>query len=386
MKVERLFMMVASLMMLSSLMLFQNCSSGLPDAASNFNTSNGTPSCNKTFQKGETFDYARVANASQMVGSQLAALGYQASSLPRAVAVAASGLGFVSVPVDGTQDDANLTALQGCFSITGGQPCALLAVADKFNFSSQELGSNYKFSFAAPSTLNAASVPYVTAAKASVLASGYAALTQANKAVAISLDGVVAVVASTTAETVASPAEALRMALERCEMAALITPCTPFMQGSSITFNPAVINRSAQIDYSKTAPSGWFPGHSNSHGLSQITNRWDKRGSSHGAVYLSPGGNFGGDLDLNLNVARTTALNQCQTGVDPAYPCVLYADTGYNPVVFFNGTSLTAYKYSTEMHCRSVPRFNCAQHKSMGCPAGKAYTTYQGSITLEDCL
>jgi len=48
-------------------------------------------------------------------------------------------------------------------------------------------------------------------------------------------------------------------------------------------------------------------------------------------------------------------------------------------------TNLAAFATSA-VHCKAMPRVDCAAHTAMGCAAaGSYYTTHDGGVALETC-
>lgn len=368
---------------------FQNCSESLPDVAVAFEQNSfGGP-----WNKGDVFNWSLVPGRSQMMNALVSKI-YMPATGPRAIAIAASGLGFVSAPAGGTQADANRAAQQGCFAITGGQPCALLAAGDRFEVGREELASSYTFTMSPSSaTVVAAEIPFVTSALATSTAAAYNASTQANRAMVVSLDGLLVTVINGAANVngaVASAAEATRIALERCEMMALISPCIPYAEGAAVRFNPTQINRAGIIDYNKLSPASFLPGQTVANGVAQINNRWNTiptTANAKGMIYISADGRFGVDINTNPATADANALAACNTGANPNYPCFKYADSTVNPQIAFTGSNLTGKIFSYDVHCNAVPRLSCQHHKNMGCASGTRYTIHSsGAVQLELCM
>ncbi len=329
------------------------------------------------FKAGDPFDYTRVSPSSQMVATMLTGLGYAASTAPKAVAIDSSGLGFASIKVGGTQADADRAALEACFVIGGGTPCASLASGDTFAVDDSALPSSFTFTLATPTALT--QMPYVTDAVRTSDVAAYDAVTTF-KAIAISLDGTVAAVNST--DVVASQAEANRIVLERCEMTAVMTPCTLFAEGSAIAFAPATTNWTPQIDYSRRTVETDLPGTTAANYTAHIPAYLSGLTSGYqGAIYIAADGDGGDAWETTATAAETTALAYCNDYVTAGFHCFEYAS---DRTIVMGPANLAAYA-TTAVHCDSMPRIDCAAHSSMGCAAGSYYTTHAGGVTLETC-
>lgn len=377
------------------LMLFQNCGGGLKAAsvAGDASGASGTPDPTgpdpvlpgtTSFAKGDAFNYNSVGNKSQMVQAQLDALGYATYTAgSKAIAINAQGLGYVSRKTGGTQADANTTALEGCFAL-GGSPCALLAVGDVFEVSSTSLPTAYTYSLSAPTAINAASIPFVMPNLRASIANQYNAAT-GPKALAISVDGAYVWITASDTTPVTSLAEARRVALERCELNAAITPCTLFAENSTVVMNPAAINRTPIIEYGRTTIGASLPGMKDAH-YNQFVSTYlaSVNGSTvFGAIYIGSDGSGGMAYNTNANTANTTALDFCNANVNSGYVCYKYATS---LTVQSPAPNLIGLKNFPVPHCKSVPRATCAAHKAMGCASGLMYTMNGATPALENCL
>jgi hypothetical protein len=329
------------------------------------------------FKQGDAFDYSLVSPSSQMVATMLTGFGYAASAAPKAVAINSAGLGFVSIKAGGTQADADRTALEACFIIGGRQPCASLASGNTFAVDESALPSQFTFTLAAPTAL--AQMPYVIDTVRTSDATTYTALNKL-KAIAISLDGTVAAINST--DTIASQAEANRIVLERCEMKATMTPCTLFAEGATIVFDPTTTNWAPQIDYSRRTVQIDLPGTTAANYTAHIPAYLTGLAQGYqGSIYIAADGDGGDAWQTNAATADATALGFCNQHVTAGFRCFKYAS---DRTIVMGPTSLAAYATSA-VHCNSMPRVDCAAHKSMGCAAGSHYTTHAGGVTLEAC-
>lgn len=380
----------------STVLAFQNCGTKGPGAIADNNSSGGSgqpppgpggnpPIGNENFKKGEAFNYAYIPNKSQMVEVMINVFGYYGYSGAKAVAIASSGLGFVTRKAAGAQDDANRTALEGCFAISGGQPCALVAVGNAFNLNRNDLNNSYTFTMSQPLTIDANSLPFINLNNRATVAAQYNA-SLSPKALAVSVDGAYAWVAHTTQFPITSVQEARRVAMERCEMMAALSPCTLVAENSTVVFNPALINRTPLVEYLRLTMANNIPGMRDQVFSQAMTNDYLPKvaiNTNRGAIYITADGKGGYGISTTESVADADALQACQQ-VQGNFPCFKYA---VNNVVQNIAPNLTAIKFfSLETHCKSVPRLNCAHHKAMGCPGGMYYTTATGPVVLENCL
>ncbi len=327
------------------------------------------------YQVGDPFDYTRVTPSSQMVSTMLTGFGYAASTAPKAVAIDAAGLGFVSIEPGATQADADRTALEACFVIGGDQPCASLASGNAFAVSEAALPTSFTFSLAQPTTL--AEMPYVTAAARTSALTTYAALTTAAKAIAIGLDGTIVQLANT--DVIANQTEADRIVLERCEMQTKLTPCTLFAEGNSVVFAP---NWSPVIDYSRKVVGTNLPGTTMANYNAHIPTYVTEVGAGYqGSIYVAADGDGGDAWETTAALAQTTALGFCNQYVGAGFRCLPYAT---NTGITFGPADLAGYS-DYAVHCKSMPRLDCAEHAAIGCAAGSYYTTHAGSVALETC-
>lgn len=340
-----------------------------------------TPPVPDAFAKGDAFDYAKVKTRSQMVASMLTSFGYATSTLPRAIAVDADGFGYVSVLTGGaTQADAESTALDACFVIGGGKPCGLLASADTFAVDESKLAATLTHVLAKPAALT--DLPFVAAGVRSAKITAYQALTGV-KALAVALDGtVVSVPFASTSAAVATAAEAMRVALERCEMQATFVPCTLFAAGSTAVYDPASPTRAPQVRWTDKTVHMSLPGVTNAIFSSQIVPYLNAVGAGQaGSIFLTNDG-AGGDQFGAGNV-DPLALAQCQQHADPGATCFKYASQA---TVVMSPANIAAPKAAGAAHCESMPRTDCAAHHALGCTSsGLRYTTHTGTVTLEMC-
>ncbi len=325
------------------------------------------------FRAGEAFDYARVAKRSQMVETMLQVFGYATSTAPRAVAVNAEGLGFVAVHAGATQEENELIAKQACFVIGGARPCALLAKAGTFAVDEEKLTPD--FVLAKPAALS--ELPFMTPAAAAAVATAYNAAPNP-KALAIGLDGTVGTGyrATPTGLAPSSAADAMRVALERCEMQSRFSPCTVFISGATVSFDPVAPRLEPTIDYGRRTLATNLPG--------SMAGAWTTIQSDYlsdvppqsGSIYLSRKGAGGYFTSASAATADAEALEICNARAS-GEPCFKYA-TNRN-IVFGTGDLLANAPGNVALHCKAVPRASCAVHRTMGCATSGDY--YLGDAT-----
>ncbi|NJL24880.1 MAG: hypothetical protein HC902_06710 [Calothrix sp. SM1_5_4] len=389
----------------SVLVFFQNCGEGFRSQGAYFEDSssgggsgsngsggggsNGDPNTGPQWAKGDNFNYSSLpANyQSQMVQVQITETAYMTNTGPKAIAISADGLGFVrhGGMSNQTQAQINQAAQQACYAISGGKPCALLAVGNVFNVSRNDLNNSFTYSLPLSTTVNS-NIPFVNANQASAIASSYNAA-PSPKAMALSLDGSYFWIAHSTAEPLSSLDEAKRIVLERCELAAATIPCVIYAENASVTFNPLAINRTPVIDYARTEVATNIPGMRQTVFNTVIQNDYLRQvnGTSvFGSIYISADGRGSMSYNSSATTADNDAKSRCTQGASAEFPCFKYAT---NKTIASLTQSLVSVKtYGMNLHCKVVPRASCAAHLALGCPAGGSYYVAQaGSIALQTC-
>ncbi len=397
----RFYSSVAAIVCLIAPLFFQNCGKSatsnrtdsssfggspipLPGPAPLPTTQIPGPVGTANYLKGELFNYDFVTIRSQMVQTLISELSYYSYNGPKAIAVSGDGLGMVIKNATSPQTDVDKAALEGCFAISGGQPCALLASGYNFAVNKFTLPTSYKFTISVPPVISAATLPFVSVGKRAQLAAEYN-LAPTPKALAVSVDGAYAWVSNTTQLPILSIVEARRLALERCEMIAVFSPCTLFALDNGVVFTPALINRAPQIEYLRATMANNIPGMRDQVFTTNMIGDYLPKvvnAGLNGAMYITADGRGGYATNAVAATADADALAACNAG-KLANPCFRYA---INQTVQNIASNLMAVKsYSLNTHCKSVPRQTCAHHSQMGCPAGNYYTTSSGAVSLENC-
>lgn len=373
----RIVLVAAILISFSLPVFFLNCGAA-PQPADNYSSSysnatgggGGGAGDPGIFKKGDLFDYSKITNSSPMVQQALTSYNYSIYPGAKAVAIAQSGLGFVYMStLVFSQSDADQGALEGCFAISGGQPCALIASGSSWNLNANDLPNAFKFTLSAPTGIDQ-SMPFIPLSQRQTVAATYLA-SAAPRALAVSPDGTYSLVANTTALPVASQTEANRLALERCEMTAGVTPCTLLAQDSTVTFNPLALNRTPAIDYARFTLSTNIPTMRDAVFKIIQTNYIDKvRSTSAGVLYITADGRGGYAINARDDVNQADA--------DAKAACVAYGVACYKysiQLIIQNvAPNLAAIRnMGMDFHCKAVPRANCAAHYAMGCSAGGSY-------------
>jgi hypothetical protein len=337
------------------------------------------------FRAGDLFNYTALPASlrSQMVETMLAELNYATLNTPRALAISASGLGFVrrQTPHAVTQAELNTLALQGCFAISGGQPCALIAVADKFALDESALASSFTFTMSTPTAISPDQIPFLTAEYAQLAVSGYNAA-PSPKALVISVDNTYAWIGN-QAESPVTTAEARQIALEICEVISAAAPCTVFAENNNIVFDPTNLNRAAVIDYARTTVNARIPTTRPAfYANSIVPNYLGNVPPQNGVIYIQGNGAIYWRYDANAALAESQALSDCNATAT-TLPCFRYAvNRTIQPLTkLLRGPVV----YGQNVFCKVIPRATCAVHKALGCPAGSYYTTTSGSVALENC-
>ncbi len=377
-----------------AIIVFQNCGGDVPsgkplepsDGSSHtapFDPVIKGPVGTENFKRGELFNYDFVPNKSQMVQTMVEVFNYSNHIGAKAIAVTASGLGFVTRKAIGQQNDANQSALEACYVISGGQPCTLLALGENFNVSRSTMANTYTFTLQDPT--NVTQIPFVPIGVRSQLANEYMSASSP-KALAVSLDGAYSWVANTPQFPILSAQEAARVAMERCEMMAAFSPCTLFATNDEVVFKPKQMNRVPVIEYLRLSMGNNIPGMRDQVFTAQMTNDYLPnviQNNRFGAIYITADGRGGYAVTTSAAAADMQAQAACNAN-KMQFPCFKYAE---NQVVQNISSNLEAIvSYSMQTHCKSVPRQTCAHHRQMGCPPGSYYTLTSGSIALENCL
>ncbi len=388
---------------LGTSLFFQNCSdSGLKSSWSDQSSNNGSdtgndqgedvmipeePAPDVGFQKNDPFNYASLPTAlqQQMVQVQIDVLNYATYTTgAKAIAINQYGLGFVSLKSSGDVEEAKLTALESCYAIGGSQPCGLLAVGDVFEVSLSDLATSFTYNLTAEANLNA-NIPFLPLATRATVFTAYN--NAANpKALAISLDGGFNWVAHTVARPVLNIQEAQRLALERCEMLSVLSPCTLYASNNNVVFQPTMINRAPVINYQQTQVALGIPGMRTTafNDLIRDTYMRNITATNFGAIYITANGAGGYSYNSNSSQSvNTAALNNCNTNAD-GRPCFKFAEKLVVQNYLPNIRGLT---YNRLTHCQVVPRTSCAAHNAMGCFEAQAYVINSlGIPELASCL
>ncbi len=384
--------MMTSVSLVGALMFFQNCAKGPSNSGEGAGASSEPPpdpasqgpAGSADFTRGQLFNYNYVPMKSQMVQTMIDGFGYYNYAGAKAVAISADGLGFAVRRAVGQHDDARRGALEGCFAISGGKPCLLIADGYNFNVDFATMSpASFTFTMATPTTLSADKVPFLPNNTRTQVISDYK-LSASPKALAISLDGAYAWVAHTTQFPILSAVEARRVALERCELMAAFSPCTLFAQDEQVVFNPAQINRTPVIDYTRTVMGSNIPGMRDQVFTNNMTNDYLPKVTTNksGAIYITADGRGGYGINDTAATADSDARVACEAN-KINYPCFRYAINQAVQGVAANLLAITSYSLNT--HCKSVPRQSCAHHKQMGCPGGSYYTLSAGPVAAENC-
>lgn len=382
---------IVAVCLVSALMFFQNCgkTGGGGEGAGASSEPSPDPGAQgpvgtANFVRGQLFNYSYVPMKSQMVQTMIDTFGYYNYSGAKAVAIAENGLGFAVRRAVGQHEDARRGALEGCFAISGGKPCVL--IADGFNFNLDFAGfspASFTFTMTAPTTLSADKVPFLPSNTRTQVINDYK-LSASPKALAVSLDGAYAWVAHTAQFAILSVAEARRVALERCELMAAFSPCTLFAENDTVVFNPLQINRTPIIDYTRTTMANDIPGMRAQVFTNNMTNDYLPKVTTNksGAIYITADGRGGYGINDTAATADSDARVACEAN-KINHSCFRYAINQAIQGVAANLEAIT--KYSMNTHCKSMPRQTCAHHKQMGCPGGAYYTLSGGPVATENC-
>jgi hypothetical protein len=326
-----------------------------------------------TFKAEDDFNIALVKPLTAMLKTQHQELNYTKFLGAKAIAINKNGIGFVSLKAEGHDEEAKRTALQSCFSIGRGQPCALLAVGNKFVVSSAELPASYKFFVDKKSILDD-DIPFATDSKTDTVLASYK-LAKSPKALAISLDGALISVTSDS-EVGLNKTIAKNLALQRCELRASISPCAVYAVNDDVVFDPANMESAPSIDYYRTKVEKSIPGVSPDRFQKMIGNKYLKNlKKSHGAIFVTKSGEVATAMSSVSQVdANEKARKKCQE-FSSRSSCFQYAE---KTRVLNLVTNLSANMFSHKIHCTVVPRRNCQDHVAMGCKGKNVYILDKG--------
>ncbi|MBX3021172.1 MAG: hypothetical protein KF799_05790 [Bdellovibrionales bacterium] len=369
---------------------FQACKPVGSAMKANVEQSSGDPNAPRPivdFRAGDTFRYYNLPYPSSMMEKLLSKWNYENSTSTRAVAIAQNGLGYVSILAGAQQMDVDKMALEGCYALSR-LPCALVARGVSFALNSADLDSSFTYQFSDTTTMSAAAIPFVNPPARASLLTIYQARTSP-KAMAVSVDGVFTIADSDSGTALESDAEAKRLALERCELTAMIVPCTLVFVNDTVAFKGKELNAIPATDYTRTVIADSIPGLRAAHFATYFTAGYllgvDAAANVAGAVYIANNGAMGAAYSNNpsTDVAQQ-ALSDCQASAGSGVSCVRYG-TGKN-VSATAATLLPAiFKGSLDVHC-AVPRVDCSAHAKMGCPGGKLYSVVtSGVIEYKAC-
>lgn len=391
----RWFFSLAAVLLFSSLVFFQNCGPRSNKAAEATGQSAEPPPDPSIpgppgppdFKTGQLFNYDYIPAKTQMVQTMIDSLGYYAHQGAKAVAVAPNGLGFVTRRPAGLQEDASRAALEGCFAISGGKPCSLVAVGHNFAVDLAEIGTSFDFTMSTPTPgLTPEKLPFLLSATRTQVINDYK-VAGTPKALAIALDGTYAFVAHTTQFPILSVNEARRLALERCELSAAFSPCTLYALDDQIVFNPLQLNRTPVIDYARTQLATNIPGMREQVFTNNMTNDYLPKVTTQGlsgAIYITADGRGGYATNANAATVDGDARATCDAN-KIVYPCFRYAIN--QGIQNFAASLVAISQYSLNTHCKAMPRQTCAHHRAMGCPPGSYYTMSGGGglPAIENC-
>lgn len=329
------------------------------------------------FSVGEPFNYSKVANKSMMLGTFIQLDRYLTNqSGLKAIAISSSGLGYVArkfpTEIDPvTEEDIRRIALQGCFLVSAGESCALLAVGNQFVVDSETLNDPATFAYRIDDALlfEVEGLPFMPLITSRRVLAEYSAL-QNPKALAISIDGGFEYV---SARDGVDLEEAKRVTLQRCELRSRNSLCLTAAINETLTFE---LNRNSfvsAVPWQQTTLS--LPSIPSVAG----TTARNRINAYIEAVKLLPGGNFsslaisrnGRNMVAYSTVSQAEADSQAYVNCRDTesrpnvYTCATYSQ-GLN-VVLDPRNIVRGYSYSKNIYCHATPRLSCAAHREAGC-------------------
>lgn len=328
------------------------------------------------FSSGENFVGQNLIASGSFLDTLIDKIGYENYSTGKAIAVARNGLGYAAL-TESSNSEAERMAVESC-NLLSGTACAIIVSGNLFMVNSRDAftSEDYIIGDYSGRVFNRSEIPMsATRVRDSAVVSnfinapGYTAL-------AISITGGVYSVYSTTDSLTKS--EVRRMAVQRCELEAAITPCILYAEDDTVVFNPAVWVKSNSISFSNNNVSALPPPASGDGALDIIQKLLTEVGRDKYAIYITPSGYgyFGRDA-TDVEAAKAEALAACNAGAHGTR-CISYASsTG----VSLSPDSLNAKMSYADFFCKTV-RYNCSAHLDMGCTRGAQYWV-QNLSTLE---
>lgn len=329
-----------------------------------------------TFAAGESFDEQVLVSSGSFLDSLIDTLGYKNYSNGKAIAMAQNGLGYAAL-TSSSDAEAERMAVESC-NFLSGRACALIVSGNYFVASSDQvfLSEDYILQDLSGRTFDRNSVPMsASRVRDSAVVNNFINAPEV-KALAISPTGGLYSVYTTTRSL--TLAEVRRMAVQRCELEAAITPCALYAENSTVVFNPETFMKKSSINFSSNNVKAMSPPASRDGALTAIKILLSEIEREKYAMYITPSGyGYFGTHATDIEQARAEALDRCESGIHGTR-CIPYASsTGVN----FSPTDLIAQQSYGNLFCKTV-RYSCVEHFSMGCPAGAQYWV-QNAGTLE---
>lgn len=363
--------------------LFQNCGEGLVAIKqSSFGEEN-------LFRKGDVFTTEKLPSSSRMLMGFIEEYGYNdsGSGSTKAIAIAQNGYGYASVGQGLNQTEESQIAILACNVLTGS-PCALIAETNRFVVDARQLKDEPEKIFIVPKSpgagLTLKKTPFIgeTVEGMPAFLETYASKS-GFKAIAVGIDGTISPAYTHDDDHIQSEEEAKRMALETCEMSSTVVPCLLFAVGNEVVFDWTNQLGKLSINYGKKTVATSIPGMTDEHFNDYTLNFWSKYPASQVAVYINIDGAAGYGADVAASVAQKEALDYCKNAADTSgskESCFLYA---FNSQIMMTASQIYAYRFSTKLHCHSIPRASCEEHAAVGCTDPGTYYISAGSETTE---
>lgn len=321
-----------------------------------------------TFQKDEIYQGQVLVDRSSFVDTLAKKFDYTSYKLGKAIAITLNGLGYVAMTDTNDGVDASRMALESC-NLLSGRACAVILVGNKFVINSADIEKNldYVLKDFKGKDFRSSEIPMASKKlRETALVKNYIRAT-GHKAMALSITG--GIYATYTPDWSYTVEEAKRMALQQCELESALVPCILYAVNKEVVFEPLVWNKKARINYGNTDIKKIPPPAQKTKSLGVIKNFLNKAGSEKYAIAMSPlsYGYFGQDKS-DEKKAVAEAMQKCQKGVHNSR-CILYAKMDK---IVFGSKDLKAKKNFGDLICKTV-RYDCDEHKKMGCPMGESY-------------
>jgi hypothetical protein len=328
------------------------------------------------FSSGDNFIGQTLVASGSFLDSLISRIGYQQYSNGKAIAVARNGLGYAALTTENNAE-AERMAVESCNALSG-LPCAVIVSGNLFTVNSENAfdGEEYKINNYKDRRFSRDEIPMAASRVRSSATVNNFINAPGFKALAISPTGGLYAVYTTINSLTMT--DVRRMAVQRCELEAAITPCALYAENDTVVFDPSTWYKNSSINFSNNNVLAEPPPASRFGALAAIEKLLEEVGREKYAIYITPDGyGFFGKHETDVESARSQALAECETG-NHSTRCIPYASsTGVN----ISTNDLISKRDYAELFCKTV-RYSCTAHLEMGCSRGAQYWV-QNPTTLE---